>query len=352
MDKEKLKTSESEKNTAKKPVKEKLKLSEFENESLKRFKKKEKKIVVQKFEKPSVYVKISNKVFHGFSSRLIEKGYFGKLRKNLIKANLQFTPAGYLSVAFLSTIFSIFLGILIVIFFLFFNISSAWPIIIKNTEEFGAQILNVIWVLIAAPVITFFVMYIYPSLERKSIEQKINHELPFVTVHMSAIAGSMVEPSKIFSIIISTKEYPNVEREFIKLINEINVYGYDLVTALKNAAYNSPSKKLSELLNGMAVTITSGGSLAEFFEKRAQTLLFDYKIEREKYTKSAETFMDIYISVVIAAPMILMLLLMMMKISGLGLTLSTGTISLIMVLAVSVVNIIFLTFLHLKQPNE
>jgi len=43
---------------------------------------------------------------------------------------------------------------------------------------------------------------------------------------------------------------------------------------------------------------------------------------------------------------------MMMKISGLGIALSTSMITLIMVLGVSLVNIIFLTFLHLKQPAE
>ena len=79
-------------------------------------------------------------------------------------------------------------------------------------------------------------------------------------------------------------------------------------------------------------------------------MLFDYRIEREKATKSAETFMDIYISVVVAAPMILMLLLMMMKISGLGIALSAGMISLIMVLAVAVINVAFLTFLQMRNP--
>ena len=194
-------------------------------------------------------------------------------------------------------------------------------------------------------------MYFYPSMERKSNEDRINQELPFATIHMSAISGSMIEPSKIFSIIISTGEYPYLKREFTKLLNEINVYGLDLVSALRNSALNSPSKKLSELFNGLATTINSGGNLTEFFDKRAQTLLFDYRLEREKYTRTAETFMDIYISLVIAAPMILMLLLMMIKISGLGISLSTSMITLIMVLGVSIINILFLTFLHLKQPS-
>jgi flagellar protein FlaJ len=116
-------------------------------------------------------------------------------------------------------------------------------------------------------------------------------------------------------------------------------------------AFNSPSRKLSDLYNGLATTITSGGDLPEFFDKRAQTLLFDHRLESEKHAKAAETFMDIYISVVIASPMILMLLLVMMSASGLGLSLSTSMISLIMVLAVTLMNVLFLVFLHLKQPG-
>jgi flagellar protein FlaJ len=187
-------------------------------------------------------------------------------------------------------------------------------------------------------------------MERKSLENKLDAELPFATIHMSSISSSLVEPSKIFSIIVATKEYPNLSKEFIKLLNDINIYGYDLVTALRNRSFNSPSKKLAELFSGLSTTITSGGHLPDFFEKRSQTLLFEYRLEREKQSKAAETFMDIYISVVIAAPMILMLLLMMMRISGLGLSLSTGMITIIMVLGVTLINILFLTFLHLKTP--
>ena len=80
--------------------------------------------------------------------------------------------------------------------------------------------------------------------------------------------------------------------------------------------------------------------------------MFEYKIEREKYNKSVETFMDIYISVVIAAPMIFMLLMMMMKMTGLGVTMSQGLITLIIVLGVTMINIVFLMFLNIKQPSK
>ena len=93
------------------------------------------------------------------------------------------------------------------------------------------------------------------------------------------------------------------------------------------------------------------GQLQDFFEKRAQGLLFDYQLEREKYTKNAETFMDIYISLVIAAPMILLMLFVIMGSTGMYfMGLSPGIMSFLIILVVIFLNIAFLVFLRVKQP--
>ncbi|MBU3906656.1 MAG: type II secretion system F family protein [Nanoarchaeota archaeon] len=325
-----------------------IKLDTYGN-TLKRLKKKEKAVEEEKIKGPRWYLKTANNFFSNNSMALSKKKIFDALKKNLIKANISTLPTSYISIILLTTLLSFASSIFILAFFLFFDIGSELPIITRATTPVLERFGKCFWVVIGIPVLTFLALFFYPAIERKSIETKINQELPFVTIHMSAISGSMVEPSRIFSIIVSTKEYPYMGKEFTKLINKINIYGYDLVTALRDCSINTASKSLGELFNGMASTITSGGDLQGFFEKRANTLLFEYRIEREKYTRSAETFMDIYISVVIAAPMILMLLLMMMSISGLGLKLSPGMITLIMVLGVSAINVIFLTFLHLKK---
>ena len=326
--------------------------SKLEKETLKRLKIKKEKISKKKAKRPSKYIGVSNKFFSEYSLSLLNKKAFKHLEEELIKTNLQFITPSYISLLLFTTFLSVIVAVFVFLFFLFFNFGFDFPFITSISESLGSRFLKVFWILFAIPIGTFLFMYVYPSLEKKSLGNKIDQELPFATINMSAISGSMINPAEIFKIIILTKEYPNLEKEFIKLVNELNVYGYDLVTALKKVAQSTPSKKLAELFNGLATTINSGGDLPEFFDKRSQTLLFEYKIEREKYTKFSETFMDIYISAVIAAPMILMLVLMMMKISGLGIALSTSMITLIMVLGVSAVNIVFLTFLHLKQPIE
>ena len=330
-------------------------LSKIESETIKRMKKRDKEILKehkekQKVRKPKKYVKMSSKYFYKYSVALLKKGRFKKLPKALTRANLDFIPINYISFMLFTTSLALIASFFIMIFFLFFNLFASPPFITFSSESIFLRFSKVFWIMVLIPAVTFGFIYFFPSAERKSLENKLNAELPFATIHMSSISSSLVEPSKIFSIIVATKEYPNLSKEFIKLLNDINVYGYDLVTALRNTGFNSPSKKLSELFSGLATTITSGGHLPDFFEKRSQTLLFEYRLEREKQSKAAETFMDIYISVVIAAPMILMLLLMMMRVSGLGLALGTGTITIIMILGVTLINILFLTFLHLKTP--
>jgi Flp pilus assembly protein TadB len=328
-----------------------LKISRMERGVVKRLEIKKKEAAKKKEKKPSVYAKISSRLFSEFARPLVTSKTFEGMVRDLLKTNLGLVPSAYISIIFFSVLISAGVAVLLVSFLLFFKISTAAPFIIPVTD-LVSRFLSIFWILFVIPLTTLVSLYIYPSLERKSIESGIDQELPFATINMSAIAGSRIEPTNIFNIIVSTGEYPRLKGQFTKLMNEINIYGHDLVAALKNSADNCPSRKLADLYNSLATNITSGGNLGQFFEKRSETLLLDYRLERERYTRASETFIDVYISIVIAAPMILMLLLMMIQVSGLGIALSPTTLSLIMILGVAGVNFVFLMFLRLKQPAQ
>jgi len=246
---------------------------------------------------------------------------------------------------------SFFIAVILTVFFLFFSISFTFPFVHRTSVDILLRIPQVIWMIPLFPLLAFISLYFYPYAERNAVEGQIDYELPFATIQMAAIAGSDIEPSNIFGIIALSKEYPFIKKEAKKLMNQINLYGYDLVTSLKNVADSSPSKQWAELLNGIATTIKSGGDLGKFFNKRAESMLFEYRLKREKATKAAETFMDIYISVVIAAPMLMMLLLIMLSITNLGFNLTIPALTLIIVSAVSLINIVFLAFLHVNQKK-
>ncbi|MDP3881569.1 MAG: type II secretion system F family protein [Nanoarchaeota archaeon] len=297
--------------------------------------------------RPRAYIKVANSLFLKQSMDLIKRGHFKPLAMSLRRANIEVLLSSYVSVILFSALLSIFFSIFIWIFLIFFQFSlDSTPFFFSLVSEGHlTRAFKFLWVPIIIPIIAFMAIYNYPNSERESLARKIEQELPFAVIHMSSISGSGIEPTEIFKIIGTSSEYPTLRREIRKVLNQINLYGYDLVTALHGVSKTTPSPRLAELFSGLAVTITSGGELSRFFEKRAESLLLTYRLDREKYTKTAETFMDIYISIVIAAPMILMVLMIMMQISSVGKMFSPLTV----IMLVSLMNILFLVFLNLKQ---
>lgn len=281
------------------------------------------------------YARISNKLFRNLADKFIEKGYFGAIKNDLRKITSPIIINSYVSMMLFSTMLAFFVGLLVGV----------------GMIIFGAVSLGLL-VILLAPIAMFVFYYFYPSSKRKTLEKEINNELPFLTIYMGAISTSGIEPSKIFDILVTSKDYPFTQRELKKLTNYVNFYGYDLVTALRMSSKSCPSDRLAQLFDGLATTITSGGELTTFLNKHADTLLFDYRLEREKYTRVAETFMNIYISIVIAAPMILMILFILMSVSGFGAGyLTTQNLGILTILIVTMLNIGFLVFLNMKQPK-
>src|SRR3989344_56994 len=96
-----------------------VKPDSLEKLTLSRMRKKGEKISKTKERKPRKYVKFASKMFHNYSTNLINKGKFKDLSRDLIKANMEFVPAAYESVIFFSTVLSFFAAIFIMLFFFF-----------------------------------------------------------------------------------------------------------------------------------------------------------------------------------------------------------------------------------------
>ena len=285
--------------------------------------------------KPSKYVAVSNKFFGRFSEK-ITYGRFGGLKDDLRQSNSKFLVASYISVTLFSSLLVFLVSVLLLSLVVFF-FRSAWVFFLIS---------------LVPPMISLVIFYLAPTLEKSNVEKGVGNELPFASIYMAAIASSNVEPTRIFRIISNSEEYKYIGFEMRKIMNQVEVYGYDLVTALRSVAFSTSNKRLGELLNGMASNIVSGGSLKVFLEKKSETLLNDYRLEREKYNSVAATFMDVYISILITAPLILVMLIVVMGITGLGLGgISVGNMVIIAIGIVILVNIFFLIFLQIRQPK-
>src|SRR3989338_4938601 len=158
-------------------------------------------------------------------------------------------------------------------------------------------------------IITALGFYFYPASLIGGKNSKIKLEFPFALVHMSAVAGSGAQPISIFELIAESEDYPELKKEIKKIINYINLFGYDLTTALKNVANTTASPELKELLYGMVSTIETGGDLRGYLKEKAEDALNLYRLDRKKQIEALATYSEVYTSLLIAAPLLLLVTL-------------------------------------------
>jgi len=286
--------------------------------------------------KPSFFVSFSSAIFHKLASSLIDQGHFEKVKRDLKKTNMNYLASSYISLTFCVTLFVLVISLAVAL-----GLSSS-----------ATMLRNIILALVVS-VFAFIFTLNYPSLVASSARNRLDDELPFAIAHVSAIASSQVEPSKIFQIMARIKDYPFFAKEAKKIVSQVNLYGYDLVTALKNVAKSTSSERLSELFLGIATTTKTGGSLVKYLQEKSKDFLVDYRLRRQKYSEVVSMLSDVYTALLIAAPLILMLILAIMSVVGSsfgGMSIpSLATIGLVVIIAL---NILFIIFIHITQPKN
>jgi len=286
--------------------------------------------------KSNKYGKIANTFVEPITLHLTKK--FPDLFKPLLDS-LKIVNINMLSKSYISTI--IFTSIISTLVFL-----VLFSIILKNVIQGLA-------LGIVSGIITSIVIYSYPSSMIKTRRRKIKVELPFAIIHMAAVAGSGTQPLNIFTLLLESGEYPELSKEIKKIINYVNIFGYNLSTALKSVAATTPSPEFRELLNGIISTTETGGDLRNYLDGKSVDALGTYKLDRQKYVETIATYSDIYTGILVAAPLLFVTTLTIINVIGgsiAGLSVATiaaiGTFGLIPAL-----NIGFIVFLNLTQQE-
>jgi len=178
-----------------------LKELNVEPQLVKNFLKRQKSGQLKELEKdyvtyePNEYGKISNVYVGKITNYLLKNypSYFEKLFHDLKASGFKVLSKTYVSMLIFSTIISaIIIGLLASIFF-------SHPII-------PLQILRGLLIGIVAGAATGASIYLYPSSVVSSKQSSMKAELPFVLIHMSAVAGSGAKPIAIFQTLLTSKD--------------------------------------------------------------------------------------------------------------------------------------------------
>ena len=297
-----------------------------------------------KIYKPSSIGAIANSSTKKISLYLLENypDFFRYLYNSLRSANIKILSNTYVNIMVLFTIIAFISSM---IFFIPFLFLSGYPLLVFL---FGSVFLSAA---IAAG--TFFSFYFYPSTIIRKRKKNINTNLPFAITHMSAVIGSGVPPVAMFKLISESEEYEEISKELAKIVEYVEIFGYDMVTATKTVAATTPSPQFKEFLDGLVSNLESGGDIKEYMDQKASESMLNYKLERDKFLELISTYSDIYTGIMIAAPLFFVVALSLVSI--LGGQIGGIDVNVLMAIGTYVVipglNIGFILFLDATQPD-
>lgn len=224
------------------------------------------------------------------------------VESTLPKSGMAISPRDYISMVFF-TCFIFYLASLV--------LTSILSILLLKLNIL-LSLFIVVFIPFLVAVITFIVAIFYPYQRLLSRRKSILTNLPFAITHMGAIASSGVPPQAIFKLMSEFKEYDALAEEMEKITRNIEVFGLDPISAMKEVGKRTPCEKFKQLLFGLASTIESGGDLKTYLKNAGEQSLFRWRMKRQKYLQQLSSYAEFYTGLLIAAPLFLIALLSVM----------------------------------------
>jgi flagellar protein FlaJ len=212
---------------------------------------------------------------------------FIRLNAKLKQGDVNVTGGMYISTIAFSSILITFMGS-ILFSMLFFNLiqDSSWVAI------------NIMMILL----LFLLSLGTYPFIVQTRISKKsseIDRELPYLLSELSILASTGLSPIQIVRKISKRKENKFVTNEFKKIVYKIDIEGKDIITALGEAAQETPSYYMTETLWDFSNMIHEGGNLERYLRDKAEEGLQMKKDMMKLLIEKISTFMELYISFVL-----------------------------------------------------
>lgn len=269
--------------------------------------------------------------------------WFGKLTKDRASESLKLSiesahmtvkPDAYMATGLLYALIGMIATFiaLTIIFFVFF------PLI-------QIQLSTLIWMLyLVLPLamfgLTYAVFLQIPASKAKSRGKKIDANLPYALNFVSAMAAAGVTPTEIFKSLSKQQIYGAVHEEASWIYRDVAILGKDIISAIRENMKRTPSEKFKDFLQGLIVTVTSGGSLKTYFVAKANQFTIENRQRQKQTIDSLGIMAESYVTAAVAGILLLFIVIpLMMIISG-----DTNQINFLYIIVFLIVPMIHLSF--------
>ena len=166
------------------------------------------------------------------------------------------------------------------------------------------------------PVGTFLFSYFYPKMLASGRKSKIDLDLPYAITYMQALSTTVTLYDIFKGVFESRDLYGEVSKECGLIVRDVEVFGFDLVTAIENAKEITPSENFRELLNDLLLVHRSGGDLRSFFQAKSDSYREISKNEMDSLLQFLEMIAEIYVTAFVAGPIAIIIMLVAQNLSG------------------------------------
>jgi archaeal flagellar protein FlaJ len=244
-------------------------------------------------------------------------GQFGEKRKNqhlqdaLQSAHMEIRAGAYLSYVLLSTILVFLVSFIIFVSLVF----VVFPMV--NVVLDVGLVVFVLLIPVFISVLLFMVLLYLPKSRAKTRKKKIDLNLAYAVNFISAMASAGVTPTEIFKSLSKQEIYSEVRDESAWIYRDVSLLGFDIITAIKKNIARTPSQKFKEFLQGMVVTVSSGGSLKTYFMHKADQYLWENRNLQKQLMETLGIMAESYVTAAVAGILLLLIVIpLMMLISG------------------------------------
>jgi flagellar protein FlaJ len=169
--------------------------------------------------------------------------------------------------------------------------------------------------LIGAAVVLVCFLY-YPFYVADGKKMKLDKNMVYIINYMSVLAGAGIMTEDVFQSFSTLKDTYGIRDSARSIVRDIGLLGKDIISAIEAEGKRTPSKKYSKLLNGLLGITKSGGDLKKYLEETAKHEQEVRRRELVDIVNKLNMAAEIYITLGIAFPIILIVLLSLMGIFG------------------------------------
>ena len=171
------------------------------------------------------------------------------------------------------------------------------------------DLLLIALLIILTPILTYRAFFVYPKIRAWERKRKIEGVLYHAINYISSMSAAGIPPYEVFKRLSKAEDiYGEVSIEVKKVIRDVELLGYDFLSALKNLATTTPSDGFRAFIQGAITTAYSGGEIRDYFVSKAKEFLQHSKKKYEDFITNLGMIAEIYVVGLVAAPLFIIVL--------------------------------------------